>query len=96
MKLLSNSYYSNRVTSRQNQTGIASKSLDHFKTNKKEELATQYGKKINNFFKNSKDHNLERAQQKNKFMESLIEKHLDKFLPSENNKKTQYLTKYVE
>jgi hypothetical protein len=96
MNKLSNSYYSSRVLSRQVNTVVAAKSLTNFKRNPKEELASKIGDKIENFYKTSKDHDLERARKKNKFMETLIDKHLDKFSPSRDSGKTKYYNNYVE
>lgn len=75
---------------------MASKSLTNFRRNPKEEFAGKIGDKIENFYKTSKDHGLERARQKNKIMENLIEKHLDKFSPARDNGKTKYYNNYVE
>jgi hypothetical protein len=97
MNLLSSSYYFDRVNTRLVNSRIAAKSLDKFnRTNPKDELAWKNGEKITNFYKNSKDHNLQRARDKNKFMESLIEKHIDKFASPGDKGRQQYYTNYVE
>jgi len=96
MMQFSQTYIANKVTHRLNKSGIAANSLDKFISKSKEELAAaEHARNTNNFFKTSKDHNLERVRQRSKFMESLIEKNLDKFVPTEENGKSQYYEKYV-
>ena len=97
MNMITSSYYFERVNKRLNNSRIAAKSLDVCsRSNPKDVLARNNGEKINNFFKNSKDHNLQRAREKNKFMESLIEKHIDKFSSPGDRGRQQYYTNYVE
>jgi hypothetical protein len=93
---INNSALRSKIQQRQLFTESATEKLSKFEARNKELFVQVNENKTSYEYLNSKDHVFLRAKERNKKLENLINKNIDKFTPKEKESKTKYYIAYTE